>query len=105
MIVKLFVRSRRGDTIPNVVITDLVPGGFVAGDPSGDMTFAESLEDRVLVFLDVTRDGQTITYNATAGVAGTYHVPPVYAASMYNPQINATNNVGEMFVVHNVFAE
>ncbi|MBO7642631.1 MAG: alpha-2-macroglobulin family protein [Alphaproteobacteria bacterium] len=103
--VKIFVRSRRGDIIPNVVITDLVPGGFVAGDPMGDMNFAESREDRVLVFLDATRDGQTITYSAVIGAAGTFQIPPIYASSMYNPQINATNNVGETFTVKNAFVE
>ncbi|MBO4626020.1 MAG: alpha-2-macroglobulin family protein [Alphaproteobacteria bacterium] len=103
--VKISVRSRRGDIIPNVVITDLVPGGFIVGDPAGDITFAETREDRILIFLDVTRDGQTITYTAQAGVAGNFHIPPIYAASLYNPQINATNNVGKMFTVKNAFTE
>ncbi len=103
--VKIFVRSRRGDIIPNVVITDLVPGGFIAGDPMGDMDFAEPREDRVLIFMNVTRDGQTITYTATAGAAGTFQIPPIYAASMYNPQINATGEVGKTFTVKNAFAE
>ena len=105
VVVKIFVRSRRSDNIPNVVITDLVPGGFIAGDPIGDFSFAEPREDRVLVFLDVTRDGQTITYNAVAGAAGTFQIPPIYAASLYNPQINATGEIGETFTVQNAFAE
>ena len=103
--VKIFVRSRRGDIIPNIVITDLVPGGFIAGDPTGDITFAEPREDRVLVFTDITRDGQTITYNANVGVAGVFQIPPIYAASLYNPQINATGDVGKTFTVKNAFSE
>ena len=103
--VKIHIRSRRGDIIPNVVITDLVPGGFIAGEATGDMSFAESREDRVLVFLDVTREGQTITYNAQIGAAGSFQIPPIHAASMYNPQINATGNVGKTFTVSNAFAE
>ena len=103
--VKIFVRSRRGDIIPNIVITDLVPGGFIAGDPTGNITFAEPHEDRVLIFTDITRDGQTITYNANVGVAGTFQVPPIYAASLYNPQINATGEVGKTFTVKNAFSE
>ena len=103
--VKIFVRSRRGDIIPNVVITDLVPGGFIAGDPMGDIDFAEPREDRVLVFTNITRDGQTITYNAVAGAAGTFQIPPIYAASLYNPQINATGEVGKTFTVKNALAE
>lgn len=103
--VKIFVRSRRGDIIPNVVITDLVPGGFIAGDPSGEITFAEPREDRILVFTDITRDGLVITYNAQAGVAGTFQIPPIYVASLYNPQINATGEVGKTFTVKNAFME
>ena len=103
--VKIFVRSRRGDVIPNVVITDLVPGGFIAGDPMGDIDFAEPREDRVLVFMNINRDGQTITYNAVAGAAGTFQIPPIYAASLYNPQINATGEVGKTFTVNNALAE
>ena len=103
--VKIFVRSRRGDIIPNVVITDLIPGGFIAGDPISDMTFTQVQEDRTLIFLDVTRDGQTITYNAQLGVAGTFQIPPIYAESMYNPNINATGESGKTFTVNNAFSE
>ena len=103
--VKINIRSRRANIIPNVVITDLVPGGFIPGDVSGDTTYSETREDRVLVFMDVTRDGATITYNATAGAAGTFAIPPVYAASMYNPQINAVGEVGKTFTVSNAFSE
>lgn len=103
--VKIFVRSRRGDIIPNVVITDLVPGGFIVGDPTGDITFAEPREDRLLVFMDITRDGNVIKYNAQLGVAGTFQIPPIYAESLYNPQINATGEVGKTFTVENAFVE
>ncbi len=103
---KIHIRSRRGDIIPNVVISDLVPGGFVPGTVTGDdITFAETREDRVLVFLDVTREGQTITYNAVAGAAGVFQIPAIHAESMYNPQINATGNGGKTFTVSNAFAE
>ena len=104
--VKIHVRSRRSDTIPNVVIVDLVPGGFIAGDAMGDnISFTETREDRVLVFLDVTREGQTITYNAQVGTAGSFSIPPIYAKSMYNPQINATGDVYKTFTVSNAFSE
>ena len=104
--VKIHVRSRRNDIIPNVVITDLVPGGFIPGTVTGDdISYSETREDRVLVFLDVSRDGQTITYNAQIGAAGTFQIPPIHAESMYNPQINATGDTGKTFTVSNAFAE
>lgn len=103
---KIHIRSRRGDMIPNVVILDLVPGGFIPGTVTGDnITFAETREDRVLVFLDTTRDGQTITYNAVVGAAGTFQIPAIHAESMYNPQINATGDGGKTFTVSNALAE
>ena len=104
--VKIHVRSRRGDIIPNVVISDLVPGGFIPGTATGDnISYTETREDRVLVFLDVTREGQTITYNAQVGAAGSFQIPAIHAESMYNPQINATGDVGKTFTVSNAFTE
>ncbi len=104
--VKIHIRSRRGDIIPNVVIADLVPGGFIPGTVEGDdITYAETREDRVLVFMDVTREGHTITYNAQVGAAGSFQIPAIHAESMYNPQINATGEFGKTFTVSNAFAE
>lgn len=104
--VKIHVRSRRNDNIPNVVITDLVPGGFIPGEVSGDnISYSETREDRVLVFLDVSREAQTITYNAQIGAAGAFQIPAVHAQSMYNPQLNANGDPGETFTVTNVFAQ
>ena len=104
--VKIHIRSRRGDIIPNVVITDLVPGGFIPGTATGDnISYAETREDRVLIFLDVAREGQTITYNAQVGAAGSFQIPAIHAESMYNPQINATGDNGKTFTVSNAFTE
>lgn len=104
--VKIHVRSRRGDIIPNVVISDLVPGGFIPGTVTDDgIDYAETREDRVLIFMDVSREGHTITYNAQIGAAGSFRIPPIHAESMYNPQINATGDTGKTFTVSNAFAE
>ena len=102
---KINVRSRRGDIIPNAVIIDLVPGGFIPGTATGDFTYAESREDRVLIFMDIPRDGKTITYNAQIGAAGSFVIPAIHAESLYNPHINATGEVGKTFTVSNAFAE
>ena len=104
--VKITVRSRRANIIPNIVITDLMPGGFIPGTVSGaNISFSESREDRVLVFMDISREPQTITYNAQIGAAGKFAIPPIYAASMYNPQINATGDTGKTFTVSNALGE
>lgn len=97
--VKIYARSRRGDQIANAVITDLLPGGFVASDLNGNVSFSEIREDRVLIYTDIPRSGIEITYTAQPTAAGTFQIPPVRAASMYNPQINATGTTGQIFVV------
>ncbi len=100
--VKLFLRARgRTDYVPNVVITDLLPGGFIPGNISGEFDFAETREDRVLVYTNATRETQTITYTAQLGTAGRFSTPAVTATAMNNPQISAIGRVGDTFTVMN----
>ncbi len=91
--VKISVRTRGGtDVVPNAVITDLLPAGFIPDPESmtGDATFYEFREDRVLIFADITRTPQTFTYHATMGTAGRFTAPPISVMAMTNPQISAT---------------
>ncbi len=101
--VKISARTR-GTTeyVPNVAITDLLPGGFIVDSDSiiGNTTHVEAREDRVLIYTDLTRSAQTITYTAQIGAIGTFTVPPIYAQSMYNPQINATGQTGTFRVTN-----
>lgn len=100
--VKIMARTRGNtDYASNVVITDLLPGGITADAISGDTEFSEIREDRILIFTPLTRDARIITYTARATAAGTFEIPPITAASMYNPQINATGTVGGRFTVSN----
>ncbi len=104
--VKIIARTRGNtDTVSNVVITDLLPGGFIPDAISGDMDFSEIREDRVLIFTTLTRTPREITYTATIGTAGVFQIPPITATSMYNPQINAVGAVGGKFTVSNAYDE
>ncbi len=99
--VKIFARTRGGvDNAENIAITDLLPGGLTADSDSvsGDMTFAQVREDRVMIYADLTRDEQTFTYTATVGNAGTFAIPAIHAESMYNAQISATGDTGTFTV-------
>lgn len=101
--VKIFARTRGGvDIADNVVITDLLPGGFIPTPESatGNMEFIEMREDRVLIYTDLTRSEQTFTYNVQIGAGGKFIVPAITAQSMYNPSINATDKPG-IFTVLN----
>ncbi len=104
--VKINIRAR-GDvnTIGDVAIIDLLPGGFIAGDVSGDVTFYEIREDRVLIFTDVTRENREITYTAQLGAAGDFAIAPIHAQSINNPAIGATGTAGGKFTVLNAKSE
>ncbi|MCM1224164.1 MAG: hypothetical protein NC548_57900, partial [Lachnospiraceae bacterium] len=105
--VKISARTRGTiEYVPNVVITDLLPGGFITDSDSitGDTTQTEIREDRILIYTDLARTARTFTYNAQIGAVGTFAVPPIYVQSMYNPQINATGQTS-IFRVTNENAE
>ena len=101
--VKISARTR-GDVnnADNVVITDLLPGGFIANPDSisGDMEYAQFREDRVLIFTDLNRDTLNFTYIAQIGAAGKFTVPPIAAQSMYNPAINARGDIATFTVIN-----
>ncbi len=99
--VKIFARTRNNtDVADNVVITDLLPGGFIPTIDSvnGNAEFSEMREDRVLIYTDLNRTESEFTYTAQLGVAGKFSIPPVSAQSMYNPQINAMGKSGTFTV-------
>lgn len=99
--VKITVRAiGDADYVPNVAIVDLLPGALtvVPDTLSGDMNYADIREDRVQIFTDVSRRGHEFTYTATAGVVGDFAVPPISAASMYNPGIRAAGPASRMMV-------
>ena len=104
--VKIFIRTRgRTEYAPNVVITDLLPGGFIANKISGEFDFAETREDRILIYTNASRQTQTITYTAELGTAGEFQVPPIHAMAMNNPTIRASNGRGNKFTVLNAPVE
>jgi len=99
--VKIFARTR-GDVTraANAVIVDLLPGGFIADGEtlSGDYTFAEPREDRVVIYADLTRTESEYSYTAQAGAAGTFAIAPIFATDMYNPAVRATGRAGTFTV-------
>ena len=101
--VKILARTRGAATrIPNAVIVDLMPGGFIATPDSitGTTDFVEVREDRVLIYAPLSRDQAEFTYTAQLGAAGTFAIPPIHAESMYNAEINATSDGGTFTVTN-----
>ncbi len=89
--VKITVRARATNHLPNVAIVDLLPGGFVAEEITGPATFSEIREDRVIIYTDLDRFETTFTYHAQVTAGGTFAVAPIRAMSLYNPNIFGTN--------------
>lgn len=99
--VRVFARARGTDMIPNVAITDLLPGGFVVdGDVNGDANFTQVRDDRVVIFADISRSGELFEYAAQLTTSGEFSVPPIHAESMYNPGIGATGNTSKFTVTN-----
>lgn len=101
--VKIFARTRgASEYVPNVAISDLLSGGFIIDTESvsGNPEFYQIREDRIVIYTSLSRATQEFTYKAQIGAIGTFAVPPIYAASMYNPQINATGTTGTFKVTN-----
>lgn len=89
--VRITARARSTNHIPNVAILDLLPGGFVAEDISGDATFSEIREDRVIIYTDLTRQERTFTYRAQLTAGGEFAIAPIRAMSLYNASVFGTD--------------
>ena len=101
--VKITVRTRGGtQKVENAVIADLLPGGFIpiSDSVTGDMTYNEIREDRVLIYAPISRNTSTFTYRVQLSVAGVFTVPPITAMDMYNSEIRATTDT-DKFTVSN----
>ena len=100
--VKITARARGTNHLPNVAIVDLLPGGFVAEDISGDAEFSEIREDRVIIYTDLNRYEKSFSYRAQLTAGGTFAVPPIRAMSLYNAGIfgTDTNNAPAFHVIN-----
>lgn len=85
----------------NIVIVDLLPGGFEVVRDSinhSNMDYADTREDRVVFFGNATPNSKEIVYRIKAINAGHYAIPPIIASSMYDPKIKSRGLSGNMVV-------
>ena len=94
-----------GETVPNAVITDMLPGGLEAvlekdgGVPAADgLSRFERREDRVIFFAELKPEERCFSYKARATSRGTFSLPAVQAEDMYRPAVNATAGAGRLQV-------
>ena len=98
--VSLRIKQKDGMTSNSVItaITDLVPGGTEILTQSGinvprAYESHEFREDRAIIYLNIPKGyDNTVTYKIKLLSSGTFTVPPAYAESLYNRDINATGN-------------
>ena len=107
VIVQLRMRSTDTDSIWNVAITDLLPGGFEPVLPVAleanlggwRPQYADVREDRVVLYGTLTRDLAEYCYRIRATNAGTFVIPPSYAESMYDRSLKARAASAQVTVV------
>ncbi len=87
----------------DIVIVDLLPGGFdleldKVGKPGDSLKpdYVDKREDRVIVFTDISSSEKTFSYSIKAVNQGEFTAPPVYAEAMYDLKVNARDSGGKI---------
>ncbi len=100
--VELTVRS--AEEYSNVVLVDLLPGGFEpmlekkASEPQQGLIRYERREDRGIFFVNSGSDPRTFTYKVRAATRGRFVLPSATAEAMYEPAINARVGGGQLII-------
>jgi uncharacterized protein YfaS (alpha-2-macroglobulin family) len=90
------------DDLHNVIVLDLLPGGFEIDNPrlksqgtlkfkprsSFSPAYQDIRDDRILFFIDRLSGEQSFSYTARAVTPGKYIIPNIYTEVMYDPEIN-----------------
>lgn len=91
--------------ISNVVLVDLLPGGFEPvleksgeSQPQEGLIRYERREDRGIFFVNLSGERQTFTYRVRAASRGRFILPAATAEAMYNAAINARTGGGNVSV-------
>lgn len=90
--VHITIRALGQETLTNIAIVDLLPGGFEVVPNSvntSSIDYVDEREDRVIFFTSVDASSKDIVYRIKAVNAGQYAIPPIIASSMYNPAVLA----------------
>lgn len=104
--VRLRVRSLRPESVTNVAVIDLLPGGFEIVGTSlspgvssiSGVDYVEVREDRAVFFATIPTETLEITYQIKSCNRGEFVVPPVFAESMYDRNVKARGLGGKISV-------
>jgi uncharacterized protein YfaS (alpha-2-macroglobulin family) len=104
--VRLHIRSLQRQTVTNVAIVDLLPGGFEIVDTSlkggvswnHNVDYVDLREDRAVFFTTAVASALEIDYKIKSCNRGEFVVPPVFAESMYDRNIKGRGLGGHITV-------
>lgn len=101
------------DSIHNMVIVDLLPGGFEVENPRltsrGSLKFQPQMsmspayydirDDRLLIFADKINGAKSFSYTLRAVTPGRFTIPNIYAEAMYDPEVNGEEYEKDYLVI------
>lgn len=103
--VRLRIRSLGKDTVPNVVVTDLLPAGFEVVRSSvprqnhrWQADYLDIREDRLVWYGSFSPQMTELSYQVRVSAAGDFTVPVAAAEAMYDSRIRAQTAAGKLKV-------
>ena len=109
---KLTIRNLTKTDMPNLAITEMLPGGFEFAPPGEPDSLRPGLatrqgtdyidvrEDRALIYLGLRPEGSlSLQYALRPTCAGTFVVPPPYAEDMYEAKVRANGPSGKIIIL------
>jgi uncharacterized protein YfaS (alpha-2-macroglobulin family) len=109
---KLTIRNLTKTDLPNLAITEMLPGGFEFAPPGEPHSLRPGLatrqgtdyidvrEDRALLYLGLGAEKSfSLQYALRPTCAGTFVVPPPYAEDMYEANVRANGVVGQVIIL------
>ena len=115
VVIKISLSTTDGSSVPNVVITDMLPAGFEIENPrisevpamnwARDVSTPEYFDirdDRINLFTTATGYAKNYYYVVRAVSTGTFRMGPVQADAMYNGEYHSVNGAGQIKVVSRV---
>lgn len=104
--VRLRVRSVKDETVTNVAVIDLLPGGFEVVGSSlqpgvssvNGIDYVDVREDRAVFFTTASDHVLEINYQIKSSNRGEFVVPPVFAESMYERNVKGRGVGGKISV-------
>ena len=97
--VRIRVRAKSKDAV-SLAVVDLLPACFeiINGSQSGSCASFDAREDRMILYVTAYKNITEMTYMVKAVTKGTFTVPGVFAAGLYDTEISALTKSGKITV-------